>query len=398
MYKYQWALPMIRAPQAWSATTGSAQVVVAVIDSGILPHPDLKDRLVPGYDFISDPANANDGDGRDADPTDVGDASAQSSSLHGMHVAGVIGASANNNIGIAGVDWACRIQPIRVLGVRGGSGVDSDIADAIRWAAGLHVDGVPDNATPAAVINMSFGGKGTSQTMQAAIDDATAAGATVVAAAGNLGIDAGGDSPAGLKNVITVGAVDQTGQLASYSNYGPAVSLVAPGGMLINDMNGNSEGILSTIELPTTGITYIYYAGTSQAAPFVSGAVSLMRAIEPRLGPRDARKLLIASSDPGSRCPSPEDPTKMGCGAGLLDLDAALALAQTQKDCTPSCGDELVCDKGQCVSISSIVPGMGVNGDTATVGGCDSSGARNGSWGFAILLAGALISLIRRKV
>jgi len=399
MFKYQWALPMIRAPQAWSATTGSSQITVAIIDTGILPHPDLKDRLVAGLDFISDPANAADGDGRDPDPTDTGDATEASSALHGTHVAGVIGASANNKIGIAGVDWNCRIQPVRVLGVHGGSGVDSDIADAVRWAAGLHVDGVPDNATPAQVINMSFGGKGRSQTMQAAIDDAIAAGATVVAAAGNLGVDAGSDSPAGLHGVITVGAADPRAQLAGYSNYGPAVTLLAPGGLVMLDASGNSEGILSTLQLPTTGFTYLYYAGTSQAAPFVSGAISLMKSIDPTISPKDARKLLVASADPGSRCADPDDATKQGCGAGLLDVDAALGLASTQKDCSPACADDQVCEKGACVSLASLLPGNGATGGTVTAGGCSTGGSPERPVGVTLLLVlAATLLLFRRPV
>ena len=128
--------------------------------------------------------------------------------LHGTHVTGILGAIANNYVGIAGVDWGCRIQPVRVLGVQAGKGADSDIVDAIRWTAGLHVDGVPDNLTPADVINLSFDGRGRSRAMQEAVDDAIAHGAAVVAAAGNEGADSGDDVPAGLNGVITVGAVN----------------------------------------------------------------------------------------------------------------------------------------------------------------------------------------------
>ena len=388
MYEFQWGLPMVRAPQAWSRTTGSATLTIAVIDSGILPHPDLQDRLVAGYDFIADPTNANDGDGRDADPTDTGDASETSSALHGMHVAGILGAASNNGVGVTGLDWACRIQPVRALGIQHGTGVDSDIADAIRWAAGLHVEGVPDNATPADVINMSFGGKGASSTMQAAINDALARGAVVVAAAGNLAYDAGGDSPAGLDGVITVGGVDPTGQIASYSNFGRVVSLMAPGGVLLTDAMGNSEGILSTLELPGTGYTYAYYAGTSQATPFVSAAVALMKSVYPSMTPAEAKKLLMASADPASRCANPTDPSAPGCGAGLLDVDAAVVLASTQSQCVPGCGDGLVCSANQCVSASSIAGG--VTGETnVTYGGCSATGRTPGD--DALCLAAALM-------
>ncbi len=315
-FPQQWGLQMIRAPEAWSRTTGSGQITVAVLDTGSLPHEDLKTRWVAGYDFISDPAAANDGDGRDPDPTDAGDATDASSALHGVHVAGIIGAQSNNTLGVTGVDWNCQLQPVRVLGVNQGQGVDSDIADAIRWAAGLHVDGVPDNATPAQVINLSFGGLGISQTMQGAVDDAVAQGVILVAAAGNLAVDAATTSPAGLDGVIAVGGVDPTGQPAPYSNFGASVALMAPGGLLALDAQNQSQGIVSTLATDQ----YVYYAGTSQAAAFVSATVSLMKALAPRLNAADAKRLLQASADPSGQCAA-------GCGAGLLDVDAALVLS-----------------------------------------------------------------------
>jgi serine protease len=324
MFQYQWALPMVRAPQAWSRTTGSSAITVAIVDSGSLPHEDVKARWVAGYDFISDPVNAADGDGRDPDPTDTGDGSESSSAQHGMHVAGIVGASSNNTLGVAGVDWACQLLPVRVLGVQHGTGVDSDISDAIRWAAGLHVDGVPDNATPAQVINLSFGGPGTSKTMQAAIDDVLALGVVVIAAAGNGSSDAAASAPAGLRGVIAVGAVDPAGQLAPYSNFGPTVALMAPGGLPTADETGTSQGIVSTVGTSQ----YVYYAGTSQAAAFVSATVALMKAVSPELSPDDVRRALTASADASARCASPLDASLPGCGAGLLDIDGALVLAQ----------------------------------------------------------------------
>jgi serine protease len=328
LYPKQWALPMIKAPQAWSRTTGSDAVTVAIIDTGAVPHPELTARITGGYDFITDAANAADGDGRDGDYTDTGDSSDESSALHGTHVAGIIAASSDNGVGVAGLDWGCRLVIVRALGVRRGTGVDSDISAAIRWAAGLHVDGVPDNPTPAAVINMSFGGAGYSQTMQDAVHAAVDAGAVVVAAAGNLSVDAKDDSPAGLDGVITVGAVDPTGTIAAYSNFGDVVALMAPGGSPARDpMTGQPEGVLSTIELADSGFTYTYLAGTSQAAPFVSAAVSLMKGLAPQLDAGDARRLLMQSADPSAQCRNPTDPTRPGCGAGLLDVDAAIVLA-----------------------------------------------------------------------
>ena len=337
LYPKQWALPMIKAPDAWGAGyLGSPAVTVAIIDTGWVPHPEIADRVVQptaGYDFISDPANAADGDGRDGDPTDTGDSTDQSSALHGTHVAGIIAANSNNGVGVAGLDWGCQLLIVRALGVSHGTGVDSDISDAIRWAAGLHVDGVPDNQRPADVINMSFGGAGFSQTMQDAIHDAVAAGSIVVAAAGNLSVDAKGDSPAGLDGVITVGAVDQSRTIASYSNYGSVVALMAPGGSPQHDpATGAPLGVLSTIELVGSGFTYTYYAGTSQATPFVTGTVSLMRAVHPHMSSAEARRILQATANASGKCVDPADPTIDGCGAGLVDVDAAVAMAAQAGD------------------------------------------------------------------
>lgn len=380
LYPMQWALPMIKAPAAWSRTRGSDAVTVAVIDTGAVPHPELTERIVGGYDFISDVANAGDGDGRDGDYTDPGDAGDESSALHGTHVAGIIAASSNNGVGVAGLDWGCRLVIVRALGIRRGTGVDSDISAAIRWAAGLHVDGVPDNPTPAAVINMSFGGAGYSQTMQDAVHAAIDAGAVVVAAAGNLSVDAQGDSPAGLDGVITVGAVDTSGTIADYSNFGDVVALMAPGGSPMRDpMTGQPEGVLSTIELAGSGFTYTYLAGTSQAAPFVTATVSLMKAVDPRLRAAEARMLLERSADPSGRCRNPTDATRQGCGAGLLDTDAAVVLAAQA-----ALGGDLDARAGNVVHGGY---------------GCGVGGASGGASAAALLLLGfALVARGLRRV
>ena len=168
----------IDAVTAWDTTTGRSDVVIAELDTGVrYDHPDLlavsaNGRLLPGYDFISDPTIANDGDGRDADASDPGDwitaadaatstfsgCTVENSSWHGTRVAGILGALSNNATGITGITWLPKILPVRVLGKCGG--VDSDILDAMRWAAGLHVTGVTDNPHPAQIINMSLGGQG----------------------------------------------------------------------------------------------------------------------------------------------------------------------------------------------------------------------------------------------
>ena len=256
-------------PLAWQRTTGSNTVVVAVLDTGIRAgHPDLAGRLLTGYDFISSDAfaalnypanwNAADGDGRDADPTDPGDflddtllaqlppnhgLQARPSSWHGTHVAGTIGAASNNAVGISGVDWSARILPVRVLGRNGGS--LSDVIDGIAWAAGLAVPGVPANANPARVINISLGASGVcSAAYQDVINRVRAAGAIVVAPAGNDGALVV-SQPANCEGVIAVTAHARDGDNASYSNVGSQVALSAPGGgcgaLALIDLAGAQE-------------------------------------------------------------------------------------------------------------------------------------------------------------
>lgn len=320
----------INLPTAWETNKGSAAVVVAVIDTGILPnHEDISGspNLVNGYDMISDPAIGNDGDGRDATATDPGDAiaanecypgsPAQPNSWHGTHVAGTIGVGkTNNSLGVAGINWNVKVQPVRVLGKCGGTMVD--INDAIRWAAGLPVPGVPNNPTPAKVINMSLGGASpcsASPATQAAINDALAKGTTVVVAAGNESSDAAGFLPASCNGVITVAASDRRGYLATrYSNFGARVDIMAPGGDVRQDSDndGNPDGVLSMVDGG-----YAYYNGTSMAAPHTAGVVALLLAEDGTRTPDQIRSLLKARAmaRTATQCPKP-------CGAGLLNAAA----------------------------------------------------------------------------
>jgi len=185
----------INAPAAWDKSTGSG-VVVAVIDTGYRPHADLAANILPGYDFIGDTFVSNDGNGRDSDASDPGDwinagecspgdpATFEASSWHGTHVSGTIAAVTNNSNGVAGIAFNAKIVPARVLGKCGG--YTSDIADAIIWASGGTVSGVPANANPAKVLSISLGGIGACDTTtQNAINSARSRGANIVVAAGN---------------------------------------------------------------------------------------------------------------------------------------------------------------------------------------------------------------------
>ncbi len=319
----------ISLPRAWDTTTGSTSVVVAVIDTGILAnHPDISGspNLIAGFDMVSDAGRGNDGDGRDSDPTDPGDAAAAGecfpgspplpNSWHGTHVAGTVGVGrTNNGVGVAGINWNVRLQAIRVLGKCGGT--IADINDGIRWAAGLPVPDVPPNPTPAKVINMSLGGAGAcllSPSTQAAINDAVGSGAAVVVAAGNDASDAAGFLPASCNNVITVAASDNRGHLVTrYSNFGATVEIMAPGGDVLrdDDGDGNNDGVLSMVH-PADG-TYARYNGTSMAAPHVAGVAALWLAQDPGLTPVQLLAQLQNSALPrtSSQCPQP-------CGAGLL--------------------------------------------------------------------------------
>ncbi|MGH3862865.1 S8 family serine peptidase [Actinokineospora sp.] len=253
-----------RLPVAWDWADGDGSVV-AVLDTGGSAHPDLDANTAAGYDFISDSAEARDGDGRDADAADQGDwtpvgacgrnddgspdpASPSDSSWHGTHVAGTIAAVSDNNAGVAGVAPRARVQHVRVLGRCGGT--TADIVDGIVWASGGAVPGVPANTTPAHVINMSLGGFGPcTRVYQDAIDSAVGRGTSVVVAAGNDNRNASQDSPGNCSRVINVAASNTQGARSYYSNFGP-VDLTAPGG-----------------EIATKTLSFWLWARTDETAP-----------------------------------------------------------------------------------------------------------------------------------
>lgn len=331
-YSVQWhyfeATGGINMPAAWDKQTGTG-ATVAVVDTGYVYHSDLDANMLPGYDFISDTFVSNDGDGRDGDASDPGDAVSfsecglfnppqdQSSSWHGTHVAGTVAAVTDNNKGVAGVAFNAKVVPVRVLGKCGG--YLSDIADGIVWASGGGVTGVPVNPNPAQVINMSLGGSGAcDSTYQAAIDTAVANGATVVVSAGNSDADASGYRPASCDNVISVAATERFGARAYYSNYGSVVDVSAPGGDVAYD---GTHGVASTLNDGATSPgseTYVYYQGTSMAAPHVSGVAALLYASDAGITPAQVESVLksTARALPGA-CSG-------GCGAGIIDASAAI--------------------------------------------------------------------------
>ncbi|MCB1598634.1 MAG: S8 family serine peptidase [Xanthomonadales bacterium] len=329
-YSQQWhyfeATGGANLPTAWDNATGSG-VVVAVLDTGITSHTDLNANVVAGYDFVSSSTNARDGNGRDSNPADQGDwttagqcysgSPASNSSWHGTHVAGTIAAVTNNASGVAGVAFNAKIQPVRVLAACGGT--LSDIADAITWASGGSVSGVPANATPAKVINMSLGGSSSTcaSTYQNAINGAVNRGTVVIVAAGNSNVNASGATPANCSNVVTVAATNRSGGRAYYSNFGTLVDVAAPGGDV---RSSSSNGILSTLNSGTTtpgSQSYAWYQGTSMATPHVAGLAALILSKGSKT-PAQIESLLKSNARPFPASCS-------GCGAGIIDAAATIA-------------------------------------------------------------------------
>lgn len=329
-YRRQWNLPFMQTPLAWQvAPNNGAGIGIAVLDTGVFRsppsaagdwHPDLAAnvRLIPGetMDYVTGSRDI-DGDGMpDTNPADPGDGRAQSSNFHGTHVAG-IAAAADNDIGIVGVAPEALIYPVRVLG-REGVGSSSDLIAAINWAAGRpEID----------VLNLSLGGLGDSRVLKNAIDAAwnDGKGKLVVAAAGNAATDQP-TYPAAYDNVIGVGAVDGAGVRADYSNTGPSVDVVAPGGDASRDadQNGFADLIVSTYgtddgESFVPGYTSLQ--GTSMAAPHVAGVYPLMKGEVDALSPEAFRAYLRAGALTRPVGPASE------YGFGLIDALAAMDAA-----------------------------------------------------------------------
>jgi len=328
----------------WASFHGTAPTVVAVLDTGVLPsHPMLQGHLLSGYDFVSDSVIAADGQTaggseRDSDPTDPGDgvtaadlladpacAGLSASSWHGTFVSGLLAGNPIASEGVFSVNWNAVVLPVRVLGKCGG--FSTDLADAIRWAAGLSVPGVPGNPFPAKVINLSLGSEGACvpSIEGAAISAARQAGSLVVVAAGNDGNTV--DSPANCPGAFGVAAIDQEGLKANYSNFGSSIKLSAPGG----------DGAFPIWSASNTGLTgpltntYNTKIGTSFSSPMVAAAASLFRSLNPSAPVSAVEEALRSSARPflsiagapvcttatqGVEC----NCTTGLCGAGMLDV------------------------------------------------------------------------------
>lgn len=354
---------------AWLRTAGPQMrsTVVAVLDTGLAAHPELDGQRLPGYDFVSldevhGAAYANDGDGRDPDPSDpgdwvddadqrdrpaaFGDCVREPSTWHGTIVAGLVAATTFNGQGVAGAHPTARILPVRVAGKCGAE--LRDIVDGMRWAAGLPVSGVPANPNPARIVNVSFGGTAAcGAAYQEAVNELRAVGAVVVAAAGNQHASTP-TRPASCTGVVGVVGLNRDGFKAHHSNFGTALSATGIATVSGDDNQDPTArwnaladgGLLSVFNDGTRGPAapgYALHAGTSFAAPIASSVLSLMLAVNPSLTAdqlidglrRSARPHVVSSqiamcadNNPG-RCLC----SASTCGPGILDAEQALVYA-----------------------------------------------------------------------
>jgi serine protease len=428
---------------AWtSVTTGSANSVVAVLDNGVVAHPDLAGKVIPGYDMVSDVDFSNDGDGRDADPTDPGDwvdgndltlkkyidsqCAVEDSSWHGTAIAGMLAAGANNGEGGASINWPGKVLAVRVASKCGAD--VSDIVDGMRWAAGLQVcrtssaagvctQFLPTNPNPARVINISFGGSGSCDAYQSTINELRGLNVVVVAAAGNEHISTP-TRPAKCPGVIGVAALNRDGFKSTYSNIGSMLAVATVGG----DDNAGAWSSLAdrgVLSVGNTGRTspgatgYFFYFGTSFSTPIVAGAAGLMLAVNPNLSAAQIEQGLKVSARPHvtstlggnvAEC-SDANPgrclcTTSTCGAGILDVPQALAYAANPSGYVPPARQAEVNNSAELQAAAALGPDRPANPGTPPDpgGGNDGGGgggAMSGLW--LLALTAACLALGRRR-
>jgi serine protease len=415
---------------AWSTETGK-NIVIAVLDTGITGHPDLGAQVLPGRDFVSEVEYANDGDGWDADAHDPGDwvsATDKSanpalfgtcdvvpSSWHGTAIAGILAATVNNNVGIASVNWAGRILPVRVAGKCGAE--LAEIVDGMRWAAGLEVlngagQPLPLNPNPARIINISFGGSDPCNALyQDTIDELRAIGVLVVAAAGNES-SATVTRPASCTGVLGVAALNRDGFKSTYSNFGAPVAIATVGGdprtLGAWGPDLGDDGLLTLSNDGAQGPDdpiYLREFGTSFSAPTAAGVAGLMLSVNGALtvdqlidGIRRSARPHVTSPSIGA-C-SAQNPGRClcstsTCGAGILDAPRALSYAANPAGyvatpLTPASIDNA--DVTAAVALGPDLPGSGSGGGSSSGGG--GGGALGALWLAGLALA---VAALRRR-
>jgi len=422
---------------AWAVNTGSAQAVVAVLDTGITRHPDLDEHVVlPGHDFVANVIAANDGDGRDADASDPGDGvsaadkaahptefancAVEGSSWHGTEVAALIAGVSNNGLGVAAINWNARVLPVRVAGKCGAE--VADILDGMRWAAGLKVEGAPLNPNPARVINISFGSNAPcNPAYQTVVDElaATGLGVVVVAAVGNA--HGAVDRPANCKGVVAVAGLNRDGFKNTYSNFGPQV--------VVSTVSGDPEsrgawGALladnGLLTLGNDGTTtpgnpgYYRVFGTSFAAPMVAGAISLMLSVDPTLSGAQIINGLRVSARPHVTAPktgmgvcSWQNPGRCvcdtaSCGAGILDAQQAVRYAANPAGYVPPAQLAAVIDNADVDAAVSRGPDRAANPEPEPVlspvaGSQGGGGAIDPTWLLGLTAASLALWACRRR-
>ncbi|GAB3292318.1 S8 family serine peptidase [Parahaliea aestuarii] len=374
---FQWHYPLIQLPAAWDITTGSANVTVAVVDSGILRnHPDFAGQLLPGYDFIRDPERAGDGNSIDNNPEDPGSGRETGSSYHGSHVAGTVAATGNNSVGGAGAAFGVRLMPLRALSESGGTSYD--VLQAVRYAAGLDNDSGTLPGRPADIINLSLGGEGFSGIAENLYRQVRSAGIVVVAAAGNEA-SSFPSYPAAYDAVLSVSAVDARRQLASYSNRGPLIDLAGPGGDSSQDVGGDGypDGVLSNGAVGSGGdreFAYTFLNGTSMAAPHVSAVIALMKSVNPELSPAAIEQLLRDGRLTDDLGPPGRDDSY---GYGLINAYRAVTAAMEAGGGSPV-GSSLLSASATAFSFGSSLEQLDLTleasgSDTVQILGLDSS-------------------------